>query len=111
MDTTDLSRLIISSRQQGRIHPSSPGLQLVGLNAGERDWSVNWGVCEGGNDPKMKCFRGKQSKFIRKRRYNRESKICIWEQKWKRMKDLKALKYSKKVWNGSGWDKRGHKKL
>lgn len=28
-----------------------------------------------------------------------------------RMKDLKALKYSKKVWNESGREKREHKKL
>lgn len=54
MDRSDQSCLITSFRQQGRIHPSSPGLQLVGLSAGERDWSLNWDVC---HDPKIKCFK------------------------------------------------------
>lgn len=52
MDRTDQSCLIASSRQQGSIHPSSPGPQLVL----ERDWSLNWDVCGGGNDPKC-CKR------------------------------------------------------
>lgn len=52
MDRTDQSCLMASSSQQ-MIHPSPPGVQLVGLSAGERDWSLNWDVCDGGNDPKM----------------------------------------------------------
>lgn len=57
MDRADQSCLIASSRQLGSIHPSSLGLQLVGLSVGERDWSLNGDVCDGGNNPKMKCFK------------------------------------------------------
>lgn len=81
MDRADQSCLIASSRQQGRIHPSSPGFQLVGLNAGEKETGVWVGMCV--MTPKWGVLREKQNEFIRKRRYNREKKIRIWEQKGK----------------------------
>lgn len=54
-DRSELSNCFFQTT--GRIYPSSLGLQLVGLSAGERDWSLNWDVCDGGNNPKMKCFK------------------------------------------------------